>query len=189
MTNNTAYFDNKYDGTNIKPTCLYNFGSVVKTRITLRNDTGIFTSVIAILSPALLAFGNEIISLDITINLKLAATSVTDTVFKNFKTAMSDNERAIAKALGGDSTPAYLSFYPHKIAEYYEASKIDMTVLTSRIFDAEANKVALGVDHTAELKAFENLWTLALADQQLQLGKVAGGRIARSTNRIAVEKH
>lgn len=116
------------------------------------------------------------------------ATKSATTVLEDFKSAMSEEEPFIARALGGRESEAYLQIFPNKLSEYSDADKEDMNTLTDRVFTA-ANTYAsaLGTTLTNKLTGFKDSWESAHNKQEARSSKVEADRGDRSERRIELE--
>lgn len=188
MTNETTYFDNKFESNKITPQRLCDFSSDTASKMALHNSGGKFTAIIASLATATTALQNEINEVDTSLNIQKGATLTVNEVMNNFSKTMGDEEPFVARALGGSNTAAYLEFYPHKISEYTKASKEDMDTLTNRVFIA-ANKytLLLGDTLTDNLAAFKTNWATVSGTQETQLNTVDAKRGVRTTKRTTLE--
>src|SRR5213075_30890 len=135
---------------------------------------------IALITPALAAFGTEVSDVDVALSLQMGKTLTVNQVMAAFKLTMSIKEGVIADDLGGRNTPAYLEFYPHGIFEYSKATKAEMPTLTVRVkTGATAHSVPLGATLTSLLTGFKAQWETARSQQDTQKGSVEDNRSQR----------
>jgi hypothetical protein len=188
MISPERFFGNFFDDIHIINVRLYNFGQDTLGKLTAANGGGDYTSLIALLTPALAAFGTEVSDVDVALALQKGKTLTVDQVMAAFKLTMSVKEGVIADDLGGRNTPAYMEFYPRGIDEYSRATKAEMPTLTARVRTAAtAHSGALGAALTTLLTGFKAQWEGARSQQDTQKGSVEDNRSQRTTARIALE--
>ena len=192
MSTNNRYeqiFGNFFDNERITDLRLLNFGDDAQGRLAADNGDGRFNGVIANITNAGNVLRSEVSDVDVALSLQKGATLTTDKVLAGFKFTMSNSEGAIAYALGGRDTTAYLQFYPRGISEYTQATKTVMPLLTERVFTAaNANKASLPPALVDELTIYKNGWANARGDQELKKGSLSDNRGERNSNRITYEQ-
>lgn len=192
MSTNNRYeqiFGNLFDNERITNLRLLNFGDDAQGRLAADNGDGRFNGVIANITNAGNVLRSEVSDVDVALSLQKGATLTTDKVLAGFKFTMSNSEGAIAYALGGRDTTAYLQFYPRGINEYTQATKTLMPLLSERVFTAaNANKTSLPPALVDELTVYRNGWANARGDQELKKGSLSDNRGERNNNRITYEQ-
>lgn len=181
-------FGNFFNTRAITSPRILNFGDDAVGRMASDNGDGRFTSFINSILDTGLALRSEVSDVDVAITLQKGATLNINKIVSGFQFTMSNTEGAIAYALGGRDTAAYLQFYPKGISEYSKASKTQMPMLTERVYDAAvANKPALPDPLYSALIVYKQGWIDARTAQELKKGAVADDRDERDSNRIAFE--
>lgn len=125
---------------------------------------------------------------DQSLNQQKGGTSTVDSVLKNFKILMREQEGVIANAVGGFDSAAYLEFYPAGLTEYSKLTKTAAPMVFARI-DALADKygTALGAALQEKLKAPKVAWQATRGTQLNLKGNVSGHRSDRDTGRTRLE--
>ncbi len=184
-----SIFDNFFDDKNIIDTRLYNFGNYLLTALNTANGTAnIHQEQIDTLSPALTVMFTEISGLDASQTIGLGTTKTNDEVLAAFKTKMSDENKIIAKALGGKNAPALLEFYPHKLSEYTKVTKKTMPFLVNRVSTAAKKYEAkIGKILADELIQFEIDWSNTREQQEVQASAIKTIKIKKSIARVELE--
>lgn len=188
VTREKMLFGNVFDNSNITTPRLINFTNDMLGRMVADNADNKFDPILAKVNPAVVALSAEVSDVDVALTLQKGATLSTDKVLTGFSFTMSDVEGAIAYALGGRSTPAYLEFYPSGIVEYTSATKTNMAMLTERVFVAATKYAAqLPPQLFNAISIFKTGWENARTDQELKKGVVKDSRGERDANRISLE--
>ena len=180
-------FGNFFAVDSITSTRLHNFAGDAISRF--KADTEYtWTELLLLLQAAYDTLHTELGVADSTVNIRLGHTDTVDTVLLNFRTFVSGNEPFIARAVGGEGSPAYLEFYPSGLGEYSKVNKTTAPILLSRVAAAAAKyAVQLGSPLAEELQQFDADYNKARGAQQEAKGYIDETRIHRSDARKAQE--
>lgn len=158
------------------------------SRIARLDTGGRYTALKDAITRAAKAFQDGISGIDQSLNQRKGKTGIVDAVAGSFKHAMSELQGAIAHAVGGFDSEAYVAFYPHGVSEYWLASKTAIPTLLDRVFlAAEVHGDRLGDDLKGRLQGFKAAWSEARGHQSQAKGAVSGRRAQRGSARYNLE--
>ena len=158
-------------------------------RLIANNDTHIYDTIIAFISPLIVAFDAELTTDDTTRNLRAGQTGIVEIVTDDFGNTMSTREDEIARKLGGINSVAFKEIYPHGQSEYTRPSRDNMEKFTKRINLAATKYAAdLGAEITAELQNLKVNYNAARDPQTDTIADLSATKKAVTTNQIALSK-
>ena len=124
IPNTNMIFGNIFDDSHITTPRIFAFGNNCRNRFISANVSHDYDVIISLLTTTLTNLGNDLGSVDTSLNLQKGKTLNNDDLMALFSSTMSDEESFIAKALGGRLQAFFLEFYPHGISEYTKATKL-----------------------------------------------------------------
>jgi len=167
---------------------LANFAEKALKRLSSLDNTADYSVFISRLKPAVDAFKATLIGVDTSVSGSQSNTKQRAAFIKQFKTAMSEKEGAIAHDLGGFTSAGYHAFYPHGITEYSRATQERIPDLIGRV-DQEAALHAAAFDTSLAtlLQSFKPGWDALTDEVNGAVVNVGEKRASSSANRTAVE--
>lgn len=143
----------------VTPTRLRNFANDTLTRLEKEENATTYADYIVQLTPVLQVFGDDLSSLDSSLNHGKTKTKARRAFIKGFKAAMKEKDGLVAHLVGGFESEGYTAFYPNGTTEYTAARISEMPALVKRVNnEAETYAGKLGTDITAMLQSFEQEW-------------------------------
>ena len=182
MVSFSKIFRNLFDDPNITPARFLDFCMFAYDKMNANNEDGKYDKELAVLNTIIGSVDKEINEVDTNLHAQVNNTSDVNGFTKGFGQFMKMNDGAIAYALGGADTAAFLEFYPYKNKEYLKAKRSTMPMLTARV-STLATKYAdlLGAKLTNDLQAFSPAYKKVLSAQRKQIGNVDKNRTERNT--------